>query len=119
MTSEPTLPAGFQLPEIDPAVRADPHEILSRLRTAAPQRWDAVFGGFFLTRYDDIRTVLTDRALLRDGEKAEEAATFAKMLQRPGPGLDSEGPPRVILFLDDPDHTRVRTPLVNALYGLV
>jgi cytochrome P450 len=119
MTNEPALPAGLQLTEIDPAFRADPHEILSRLRTEAPQRWDAVFGGFFLTRYDDIRTILTDRALLRDGEKAEEAAAFVKMLQRPAPGLESEGPPRVILFLDDPDHTRVRTPLMKALYGRV
>jgi cytochrome P450 len=113
------LPQGLQLTELDAAFRTDPHAILNRLREEAPVRWDPVFGGFYLTRYNDVRAVLTDRALLRDGDKAEEAATFAKLLQQPPPGVDPSENSRIILFMDDPDHTRVRTPLAKALYARV
>ncbi len=118
-SSQAPLPVGLQLTELDPAFREDPHAALNRLRDEAPVMRDNLFGAFFLTRYEDIRGVLTDRALLKDGNKAEEAAVFARRLQQPPPGLESEGPPSVILFLDDPDHVRVRTPLMKALYGRV
>jgi cytochrome P450 len=117
--TRPPLPSGFQLTELDPAFRADPHAALSRLRAEAPVHRDPLFGAFYLTRYEDIRAVLTDRALLRDGNKAEEAAVFARRLQEPPPGLDSDGRQNSILFLDNPDHARVRTPLMKALYGRV
>jgi cytochrome P450 len=113
------LPTGLQLTELDSNFRADPHAVLSRLRDEAPVMRDNLFGAFFLTRYDDIRGVLTDRALLRDGAKAEAAATFTHRLRQPLPGLEEERTPRVILFLDDPDHVRVRTPLMKALYARV
>src|SRR6185295_18273113 len=115
----PPLPMGLQLTELDPAFREDPHAVLSRLRAEAPVMRDTMLAMFFLTRYDDIRGVLTDRTLLKDGNKAEEAAVFARRLQAPPPGLESEGSPAVILFLDDPDHKRVRTPLMKALYTRV
>lgn len=117
----PPIPTGLQLTELDPAFREDPHAVLSRLRGEAPVHRDPMFGAFFLTRYDDIRGVLTDRALGRDGRKAEEAAIFAHRLQQPTPGLEEDGEvgPRVILFLDDPDHSRVRPPLMKALYSRV
>jgi outer membrane protein OmpA-like peptidoglycan-associated protein len=53
------------------------------------------------------------------GAKAEAAATFTHRLRQPLPGLEEERTPRVILFLDDPDHVRVRTPLTKALYARV
>ena len=115
----PPLPTGLQLTELDPGFRTDPHSVLSRLREEAPVHRDTTLGMFFLTQYDAIRSVLTDRALWRDGEKAEPAAVLARMIQRRPPELESDGPPRVILFLDDPDHVRVRTPLMKALYGRV
>src|SRR5262245_7361399 len=111
--AKPPLPSGLQLTELNPAFREDPHATLSSLREAEPVRRDPVFVAFYLTRYDDIRGVLTDRTLLKDGNKAEEAAVFARRLQAPPPGLESEGSPAVILFLDDPDHKRVRTPLMK------
>src|SRR4051812_35400893 len=117
--AKPDLPTGLQLTELDPTFRVDPHTVLNRLRDEAPVHWDAVFGGYFMTRYADVRAVLTDRALLRDADKAEDGATFAKMLQAPPPGLSSDNSSRVILFMDDPDHTRVRTPLAKALYARV
>lgn len=113
------LPQGLQLTELDPAFRIDPHASLNRLRAEAPVHWDSVFGGYFMTRYDDIRKVLTDRALLRNADEAEEAATFAKMLQQPTPGAEADARLPIILFLDDPDHTRIRTPLAKGLYARV
>jgi cytochrome P450 len=113
------LPTGLQLTELDPAFRTDPHASLNRLRAEAPVHWDSIFGGYFMTRYNDVRAVLTDRALLRDADKAEDGATLAKLLQAPPPGLSSDNSSRVILFMDDPDHTRVRTPLTKALYARV
>src|SRR6185295_6000983 len=102
------LPNGLQLTELDPAFRENPHGVLTRLRDEAPVLRDNLFGAFFLTRYDDIRGLLTDRTLLRDGSKAEDAAAFTRRLQEPLPGLPDEKT-SVILFLDDPDHVRVRT----------
>src|SRR5262245_23551574 len=98
------LPQGLQLTELDPSFRENPHAVLSQLRSASPVMRDDFFGAFFLTRYDDIRAVLTDRTLLRDAEKAEEAAVLARRLQQPPPGAESDGGRTVILFLDDPDH---------------
>ena len=119
VSSRVPLPSGLQLTELDSNFRADPHAVLSRLRDEAPVMRDSLFGAFFLTRYDDIRSVLTDRTMLRDGTKAEPAATFTHRLRQPLPGMPDEGPTSVILFLDDPDHARVRTPLMKALYGRV
>ena len=98
--AKPDLPQGLQLTELDPAFRVDPHAPLNRLRDEAPVHWDPVFGGYFLTRYNDVRAVLTDRALLRDADKAEDAAHFAKMLQAPPPGLTEArlGPLRACLW---------------------
>lgn len=118
-SSRAPLPSGLQLTELDSNFRADPHAVLSRLRDEAPVMRDSLFGAFFLTRYDDIRSVLTDRALLRDGTKAEPDATFTHRLRATLPGLEEEGRTAVILFLDDPDHARVRAPLMKALYGRV
>src|SRR5262245_44622315 len=117
--SSRVLPNGLQLTELDPDFRADPHAVLGRLRAECPVMRDNLFGSFFMTRYEDIRGVLTDRTLLRDGMKAEPDAHFTHRLRTTEPELAEEGGTRVILFLDDPDHVRVRTPLMKALYTRV
>ncbi|MBI1213023.1 MAG: cytochrome P450 [Alphaproteobacteria bacterium] len=119
MAASSDLPTGLQLTELDPGFRADPHPLLKRLRAEAPMHWDPVFGAYFMTRYNDIRAVVTDRGLLRDSDKAEEGAHFAKLLQTRPPGSPQDDNSRFILFMDDPDHTRVRTPLAKALYARV
>jgi cytochrome P450 len=118
-SSRGPLPTGLQLTELDSNFRADPHAVLSRLRDEAPVMRDNLFGAFFLTRYEDIRSVLTDRTMLRDGTKAEPEATFTHRLRQTVPGLEENERTSVILFLDDPDHARVRTPLMKALYARV
>jgi cytochrome P450 len=45
------------------AVRLDPHPTLHRMRAADPVHWSEQFGGWMLTRYDDILTALKDPRL--------------------------------------------------------
>jgi cytochrome P450 len=43
--------------------RANPYPLYHRLRAEAPFHWDFVLGGWFLTRYDDVRAALVDPRL--------------------------------------------------------
>ena len=47
---------------------------------------DETAGSFILTRYDDIRPLVSDRTLWRDPLRAEEAATIATPVRRAGSG---------------------------------
>ena len=118
MTDKP-LPTIFQLTPLDPAYRADPHQVLDDLRARCPVRRDEVAGSFILTRYNDIRPLVSDRTLWRDPVRAEAAA----VMQRRFADEAIEGVPRgettSILMLDDPDHARIRGPLTQAFYARV
>ena len=117
MTSAP-LPSILQLTPLDPAYRADPHRALDDLRSRCPVHRDETIGSFILTRYDDVRSLVSDRTLWRDPVHAEPAARLAR-------GFDAipEGVPRSeassILTLDDPDHARIRQPLTQAFYARI
>jgi cytochrome P450 len=82
---------------------------------------DEQIGTFFLTRHEDVRAVLTDLTLGRDPINAEPAAVLARrMVDQRLPGQPEGGERRMsILHMDAPDHTRVRTPLTQALYRRV
>jgi len=107
------LPTILQLTPLDPAYRADPHLALDDLRARRPVHRDETAGSFILTRYEDVRTLVSDRSLWRDPIHAEPAAR----LSRAGDEIP-EGTPRSeaasILTLDDPDHARIRQPLTQA-----
>lgn len=117
MTALP-LPGILQLTPIDPAYRSDPHAVLDDLRGRCPVHRDETAGSFIVTRYDDVRALVSDRTLWRDGVRAESGARFAR-------GLEAipEGVPRSeassILTLDDPDHSRIRQPLTQAFYARI
>src|SRR5581483_12129018 len=77
-------------------------------------------GTFILTRYDDVRPLVSDRTLWRDPRRAEPSAVFQRRF------AGEEIPEDVawsdvtsILMLDDPDHGRIRPPLAQALYARV
>eukprot|EP01030_Chromulinospumella_sphaerica_P014836 gene14836-14633_t len=76
-------------------------------------------GNFILSRYADVRSVVSDLEMLRDPINAEEGA----ILQRRFLGEVDPSLPRShvssILTLDDPDHARIRRPLAQALYARV
>lgn len=118
MTDAP-LPTIFELTPLNPKYRAEPHDVLDDLRARCPVHRDDTAGSFILTRYNDVRGLVSDRTLWRDPMRAEEAA----VLQRRFADTELEGMPRgettSILMLDDPDHARIRQPLTQAFYARV
>src|SRR5579863_7751525 len=119
MTDETPLPNILQLTPLDPTYRDDPHAVLAPLRMRCPVHRDDMAGAFILTRYDDVRPLVSDRTLWRDPIRAEPAANLAR---RFGAAEDiptdlPRGETTSILMLDDPDHARIRQPLAQALYA--
>ncbi|HEY3636560.1 MAG TPA: cytochrome P450 [Rhizomicrobium sp.] len=120
--SEKPLPTIFDLTPLNPDFNRHPHALLDRLRAECPVRRDDQAGTFILTRYADVRGVLSDTSLWRDPEMAEPEAVLQKrMTDEPITEAlgDSGTPGRSILMLDDPDHARIRAPLAKALYKRV
>jgi cytochrome P450 len=118
MTDKP-LPSIFELTPLNEAYRVDPHVMLDDLRTRCPAHRDPVSGSVLISRYGDVRSMVNDRALWRDPIRAEEGAVMQRrFLAEADPNL-----PRTsitsILMLDDPDHSRIRHPLAQALYARV
>lgn len=119
MSEPPTL---FDLTPLNPDFNRDPHTVLDRLRREAPIRRDPQAGTFILSRYADVRDVLSDAGLWRDPDRAEPEAVLQKRIREErieGQKADSSGGGRSILLIDDPDHARIRNPLAKAMYRRV
>ena len=117
MADQP-LPNMIDLTPINPDFNKDPHRFLDHLRSACPVHRDEMAGTFILTRYGDVRTVLSDTSMWRHPSNAEPAATMSRREMVDGIQAEDEAD-KSILFLDDPDHARIRTPLAKALYRRV
>ena len=117
--SEIPPPSVLQLTVLNPDFRDDPHAMLDALRSQHPVMRDPMAGVFFLTRHEDVRGVLTDLTLWRDPHKAEEAAFLTRRGLEPVPGQEEADRRMSILTMDDPDHSRIRGPLAQALYKRV
>ncbi len=115
--AEPPLPGLFQLTPFNPDFQADPHVVLDDLRGRCPVHRDEAAGSFILTRYADIRPLVSDRTLWRSPLRAEEAATIQRRFAEADLGDQPIGETTSILMLDDPDHARIRQPLAQALYA--
>ncbi len=113
------LPGLVQLTPFNPEFQADPHVVLDDLRTRCPVRRDETVGSFILTRYADVRPLVSDRSLWRDPMRAEEAATMQRRFAPEDLADLPRGETTSILMLDDPDHARIRQPLAQALYARV
>ena len=99
------VPTGVELTALDPAFRADPYPVLSRLRAREPVHYDRVINRWVLTRSDDIDRVLRDRAMSVDPRKANEG-TFMRIFERFREFS--------MLFQDPPEHTRLRSLVSKA-----
>jgi cytochrome P450 len=120
MADDTALPSGLQLTQMDPAYRENPYPRLAELREKCPVMHDPMFGAFRVTRYDDARGVLTDRTMWRTAARAEPAAMLLHAREANEPAeLQQEGGIRNIIFMENPDHARVRPPLQKALYARV
>ena len=91
---------GLQLTALDPDYRADPYPRLRQAREDCPVRRDQFFGAVQLTRYADVRGVLTDRTLWRDPMRADDSS-LARRRRALAEGENRDGP-RSILTSDDP-----------------
>ena len=120
--AERPLPSVFDLTPLNPAFNDDPHALLDRLRRECPVHRDETAGSFVLTRYADVRGVLTDSGMWRHPSRAEPAAVIQRRIadeKIEGVNVPEDEAGASILFLDDPAHARIRVPLAKALYKRV
>jgi cytochrome P450 len=105
----PASPLGR--PIIEAAFRADPYPAYAALREAGPIHWsDEFFGGaWLLTRHADVEAVLRDAvrfsAQRTGGWVMQSRATRSELMDF------QQLFARAMLFLDAPDHTRIRSVL--------
>jgi cytochrome P450 len=105
MSDKQPLPTGLQLTALDPVFRERPHEHLDRLRAEDPLHRDTEFGRFFLTRFEDVKAVVSNRSLSVDPRKAPPGSYVRRILM----ANDQVEPfEPSMLHLDDPDHKRIR-----------
>lgn len=105
---------------LDPTARANPHPILKEMQTQCPVYRDQDGKIWLLSEYDTVREIVNDRSLWRHPSTAEEGSfmrLFASSDDKPGDDTAASRPS--ILFMDDPDHSRVRPPLAKALYARI
>lgn len=89
-----------------PETIADPYAAYRWLRDESPVHfWEleghARGGMWLVSRYEDVRSVLADDRCSKRGETV---------------GLDDPSPP-ILMFLDPPEHARIRRPTVSAFTG--
>jgi cytochrome P450 len=118
MADDPKAPAQMpqsilELSAFNPVARDNPHPLLKSLRETCPVMRDEAAKVWFLSRYKDIRDTVNDRTFVRHPTKAEPGSLSARFAE--------EGRERrtSILFLDDPDHARIRQPLAKAFYARI
>lgn len=105
----------------NPAARDDPHPLMRAVRETCPVMRDETIKTWLLTRYRDIRETSNDRTFVRHPAKAEKGSmNMSRPQQEPEEG--EQPPPETplsMLFLDDPDHSRVRLPIAKAFYARI
>tara|TARA_R110000764_G_scaffold56398_1_gene122852 strand:+ start:3941 stop:5170 length:1230 start_codon:yes stop_codon:yes gene_type:complete len=97
-----------------PEARNDPHTPLKALREACPVMRDEMAKTWLLTRYDDVRGLVNDRSHVRLPTKAEDGSLPRRLVDD-----ENDSSRTSILFLDDPDHARIRQPLAKAFYARI
>jgi pimeloyl-[acyl-carrier protein] synthase len=107
------LTTGVSYDLLSTKVQADPYPVYREMRMKDPVHWSELARAWFLTRYAETVSVLKDNRFSVDG-------TQQKSNERMGYKLDEASPLRRInkrwmLFVDPPDHTRLRG-LVNRAF---
>ena len=107
-TSDP-VPNGIALSPLNPEYQKDPFTLLDRVREAGRIQYDPQLGRYIVSRFEDVQAILNDRDLAVDPRKAADG-TFNQMFRdRMGEAESGESRgTQSMLFLDPPDHTRLR-----------
>jgi pimeloyl-[acyl-carrier protein] synthase len=99
-----------------PEVHADPYPVYRRLRELDAVHATVLPGVWLLTRHADCLAVLRDdRRFSSDSRNSDLFSEFREMFGDQIPELLDETRARSMLFVDPPDHTRLRT-LVNKAF---
>lgn len=83
---------------------ADPHQLFRRMREEAPVYYNKQLDFYALTRYDDVATAYRDFQTYSSARGLDLAMVTS-----------GQDPPKMILFMDPPDHGRMRG-LVNKAF---
>lgn len=110
--TRPEVPLGVQLSPMNPAYQENPFLLLDEVREAGRIHHDAMLGRYVVARFDDVFAILNDRELMVDPRKAAEG-TFNRIFNRAEMMEAREAEPSM-LFLDPPDHTRLRSLVSKA-----
>jgi cytochrome P450 len=117
MTAADTTPSAEEssrtLSPFQASVITDPYPMLKALQAQGEGvLQEPSLGSWLVTRHDDVDALLRDHSLSRDPRKSETGAMAARLR-----GNEEEFDPErlSILFLDPPDHTRLRG-LVNRAF---
>ena len=102
----------------DPEFLDDPYPVFDRLREEAPifRRPGSNDGrpAWFLTRYADVRQALRDRRLGRIHQQAVDREEWGLPPLRPGLEAFYEVEYWSVVWLEPPDHTRIRGLVIKA-----
>jgi cytochrome P450 len=103
-----TRPEPLAFNPFAPDMREDPYGTYRRLREEDPVHRE-MEGLWILTRYADCQAVLRDAVRFSsDNRRSNLYQLYRAAVAADAPGLLDEDFPRSMLFLDPPDHTRLR-----------
>ena len=88
---------------LDPAVLADPYPLYRRLREEDPVHWDPFLHSWVVTRYTDVVTVLHKFSADRTPSPEQVASLGMGSIEPIAQVMIKQ-----MLFMDAPDHTRLR-----------
>jgi pimeloyl-[acyl-carrier protein] synthase len=88
---------------LDPEILANPYPLYARLRNEDPVHWDSFLHAWVVTRYSDVVHVLHHFSANRTPTPEQLSAMGLSAL-----GSIAQVMVRQMLFLDPPDHTRLR-----------
>ena len=103
----------IDIPVFDPfnsALRADPYPIYRRLRSEAPAGKLSGIDIWYFTRHADCQAILRDRRASSDTRKSDVYRRMEESLRLPADVREH----RSFLYLDPPDHTRLRGLVASA-----
>jgi len=96
----------------DPEYVADPYPLYHQLRSETPFYWDFVSGGWFLTRYSDVRAALAEPRLTTKNFPFDATQLPQNLQERIAPLLSVMN--REVLHSAAAEHDRLRRPLNRA-----
>jgi cytochrome P450 len=105
----------FELSELNPEMRKNPHVILDVQRERAPVERDGFIPALCVTAYATARDLLTDASLSRNFDYASPNNPVIEAVKQLNRAVEGEfGRHDSMLVLDDPDHARVRGIIAKA-----